>query len=144
METENADAEMVLFVWHWASCAWLYTHPIDERCESRALVYLLPHHIHDMLSLCTIAYYAYHGELQMAPPSTCIAFIFIGVSRPTNPRSLLIIWINHRVIVNVLILTPALSDGTCIYVEKAIEIATLDWFWRSIHLSRQPRENRLQ
>lgn len=34
-----------------------------------------------MLSLYTICYYAYHGELQMGLPSTCIACILIGVSK---------------------------------------------------------------
>lgn len=33
-----------------------------------------------LLSLYTICYYSYHGATQMALPSTCVAFIFMGVS----------------------------------------------------------------
>lgn len=34
-----------------------------------------------LLSLYSICYYAYQGELQMGLPSTCMAFILIGVCR---------------------------------------------------------------
>lgn len=37
-----------------------------------------------LLSLYTLCYYGYRGQMQMALPSTCVAFICLGVSSCIN------------------------------------------------------------